>query len=649
MFRAICAGVLVCASAWAQLPKAGAGVVVAGGGGEGGGSGLSSLTGNAPIRVSGTLTDPVLDWVMLSSTSINADYTYVQADNGSIKRMNSGADRIVTLPLLTGPWSSILVNDNFGMITVNITGAEFNGKTTFTLGQQDSAWFHLSAGGVIYRGFIVAGRIQSGTGVPAATRCDAAIDAGKVYMRTDAAAPNASLYVCANTVGTTYAWELVAGGGGGGGATDLAGLNDFKATATSSTVLTIAPGQLATGNHAYLASIGGSITFSGGSGNALVYLDDTGQLVTSATTGVTQSGLTGQMTFVNVATPTFPDTSVPICTLNVTSGTYTITLCGQANRVRNSVVLAGTGLIKTTANGRQTLAVDPAVVCMTSGNCGTGGGVTSGAGPPTAASCDEAAETGAPYIDTNTGGDDWRCTRLASNGWMWLPRGISGSEGTLRIRDDFMGGAGPGTSGNLSDLNMQAVSSTAGTLAFVAGEANHYGMRRHTSATTLDANAGFGFTAGTNVTGNISTTTVPWAFRAIFRTDPTAITNAYYCLGWCGSGGVYSATHHVGLIRDSASGHSTWHFRAMNASVSTGTDTDTTVSIAAATWYDFAMWSTTAGTICYSLNGGAATCHSANIPATASALAVMAGTRSGGTGYAIDADMIEYVQYLGGR
>jgi hypothetical protein len=55
--------------------------------------------------------------------------------------------------------------------------------------------------------------IRRGSGAPASGECDAAAEVGQVYARSDAAAANATFYVCSKTGGSTYAWELLGGGG----------------------------------------------------------------------------------------------------------------------------------------------------------------------------------------------------------------------------------------------------------------------------------------------------------------------------------------------------------------------------------------------------------------------------------------------------
>src|SRR3954467_6891575 len=64
---------------------------------------------------------------------------------------------------------------------------------------------------------VTAARIQRGVGTPGSSQCAHAADVGKVYVNRTAAAAASSLYLCANTAASTYAWELAGSGGGGSG------------------------------------------------------------------------------------------------------------------------------------------------------------------------------------------------------------------------------------------------------------------------------------------------------------------------------------------------------------------------------------------------------------------------------------------------
>lgn len=609
-------------------------------GGGGGGAGLNSFTGSLPIVTGGTLTDPTVKFgYNFTSTITAATYTVVAGDCGTIKRFFNATGVAVSLPLLAYPCVILFFNDNVGPAVITASSGDINGDTTLVLQSQEGASLSLHQGVAFWRGITVTGRVQSGTASPAAARCNESTEAGQLYVRTDAAAADSSLYVCANNGVGTYAWEgPIGGAGGGGGASQFSDLTDFKATATSGSTLTIAPGLAAVGNYAYPTSIGGAITFSGGTGSAVVFLDETGTLITQAATGITQSALTGQMTFQNASTPTIPETAVPICHLAVSAGTYTITTCGEATRVRNSANKAGNGLIKTVSNGVSVFAVDPAVVCLTTGNCTSG--VSSGAGAPSGASC-TSLTVGTGYTDTNVGGDDWKCRKVASATYLWIPTASPSAATSIRYRDDLV--AGLSVSGNGSDGNLQLTQVGTGSLAFLAGEASHYGIRRYTSGTTTDNNGGAVLSGGSNLVPNLATTTGFFA-RLVLRTDPSSLTSAVYCAGFCGSTGSLS-TSLAALFFDKGAAHTTWHFRTATAGTATGTDTDTGVTVTTAQWADVSIWSLVAGTVCYSLNGGAETCHSANVPPSATSLAILSGTRSGPSAYAVDIDLLEFTMW----
>ena len=76
-----------------------------------------------------------------------------------------------------------------------------------------------------------ANRVLTGNGVPSGSTCNNAASVGKVYLRKNAAAANASFYTCDNTASMTYAWELSSGGGGGAGTVTVVGAGSLTSTA----------------------------------------------------------------------------------------------------------------------------------------------------------------------------------------------------------------------------------------------------------------------------------------------------------------------------------------------------------------------------------------------------------------------------------
>jgi hypothetical protein len=62
-------------------------------------------------------------------------------------------------------------------------------------------------------------RVQVGAGVPSSLTCASSSNVGKIYVRSDAQANNASHYSCNQTGVGVYSWELTQSSGGGGGGT----------------------------------------------------------------------------------------------------------------------------------------------------------------------------------------------------------------------------------------------------------------------------------------------------------------------------------------------------------------------------------------------------------------------------------------------
>jgi hypothetical protein len=216
-------------------------------------------------------------------------------------------------------------------------------------------------------------------------------------------------------------------------------LSDFQVAAASTqstSQLCIQPGLLAVGNNAIPAAIGGCITFSGGSGDAKIYLDEDGQLVTAAAVGISHSAVTEQMTFQSVTTPAFPDNAVPVCDLTITDGVHKIDQCGMASRVRLGVLKAGAGLTKYPENGKVVIGLDPAQVCLLGGDCNFVGSVNasraamlvlpSGAGPPPQGTC-AADRVGSQYVDSNAGGLAYTCLHAADGSYVWTAASASGA------------------------------------------------------------------------------------------------------------------------------------------------------------------------------------------------------------------------------
>jgi hypothetical protein len=434
-------------------------------------------------------------------------------------------------------------------------------------------------------------------------------------------------------------------------------LGDFKHTVTSSTRLDIASGRAGANGYTFPAPIGGFVNFTGGSGDAKVFvrLSD-GQLVTQATTGITAS-VGGQMILENVATPAFPLLgAIPICDLAVSSGTYTVDQCGLANVNRGVSLQSGSGItLSATGTGTITVAKASTVPETNTTNTWTNTNDFSAAtvymprgnGPMPLSMCDSDAEIGSEYMDMNPGGAKYRCEKILDTAgtdyYLPLPLGVP-TQGAGCIFEDFLlGNSNTASSGNNGMTNV-AMANLAGTGTFssLASETNRWGLRRIVSGTTLDNRSGmiFGVSSNVNIVPDMSATTNYYyetAFR-IVSTDTTADRVNFAGISNIGD----FASSRAGLTYDTSASHTTWHIQTVNNNNMTGTDTDTGVAPSAGTWVKLTMWSTTAGTINYSLNSAAPVTHSANAPPTGGDPAVVVGTRVGGTGKGVDIDYMKF-------
>jgi hypothetical protein len=158
-------------------PQSGKCVVNSSGGGGGGGGAGSvtsiSVTAPAEITLSGS---PVTSSGTIAMGWANAAANVVFAGPGSG-------------PAATPRFRSILKSDL---------------PSTTVSTDQDNGW----SGGHQDLSATLSLRLKGGAGAPVASDCNSASHVGRVYVRSDAAAQNASLYLCANTAAGNYAWEL---------------------------------------------------------------------------------------------------------------------------------------------------------------------------------------------------------------------------------------------------------------------------------------------------------------------------------------------------------------------------------------------------------------------------------------------------------
>lgn len=198
---------------------------------------------------------------------------------------------------------------------------------------------------------------QTGTTIPATCA------PGQMFFLSTAAA-GSNLYGC--TASNIWTLESGGSGGGGGGAAVAGQLGDFQTTRTSANTLTIGPGCTSAtpchsrfGAQAYTYNTGATVTISGGTGAAYIYISNAGVLTVghnvtaSCSTGCTaQSGVSG-----------FPADAIPLFTWTATSGAWDASGGTDQRAFLSSQVLASTtGIQITQTSGQNSIGVDTTVV-----------------------------------------------------------------------------------------------------------------------------------------------------------------------------------------------------------------------------------------------------------------------------------------------
>ena len=207
---------------------------------------------------------------------------------------------------------------------------------------------------------------------------------------------------------------------------------DFATTVTGNQV-SIAAGTASFGTHVCPNGVGaGAVTFTGGSGDALIYIDRQCQL-TTLTTPVITATYTGTMNVQAADMIAFPTGSKPIAHVTVTSGTPTLKADLRTD-FSTVPVLAGANIAVTETAGTLTIETNPATVpglgttnrWTGHNDYGAAGSLTmpTGKGPPPATNCN-AAKVGNKYVDTAIGGREYYCQRTGEVAYAWTPSGAS--------------------------------------------------------------------------------------------------------------------------------------------------------------------------------------------------------------------------------
>lgn len=155
--------------------------------------------------------------------------------NGIMVRTSSGVSTARKLVAGTGIGPITPDDGVSGDITIPVDFAAVVGtQDTSTISGNKSFTGQVDTSGASFL------KLPRASGAPS-TGCTASGDVGKVYSRSDAGAAAATLYICANTAASTYAWELLGAGGSGISlATAQAGAFGSATTGGTSTAYTLA-------------------------------------------------------------------------------------------------------------------------------------------------------------------------------------------------------------------------------------------------------------------------------------------------------------------------------------------------------------------------------------------------------------------------
>jgi len=188
--------------------------------------------------------------------------------------------------------------------------------------------------------------------------------AGQMFFLLNAPA-GANLYGCTSLNG----WTLEStSGSGGSGASMASQLGDFAVVSSSGTVLSIGancslatPCNVRFGALVYSFTGGGSVSISGGTGLAYIYMSSAGaltvghNLTANCTAGcVAQSGITS-----------FPPDAIPLFTWSATSGAWNAAGgVDQRALLSSKSIVASTGLTSVESSGKTVLTVDSTIVSL---------------------------------------------------------------------------------------------------------------------------------------------------------------------------------------------------------------------------------------------------------------------------------------------
>ena len=185
---------------------------------------------------------------------------------------------------------------------------------------------------------------------------------GEMFFKTDAAAGQ-NLYGCASA----NSWVQQAGGGSpvtGSGASSVSQLFDFQVARTASATLSVgancsasAPCNARFGNTVYSITGGSTVTLTGGTGTAYLYITPAGVLTAGHNVTLSCAGCSAQS-----GVTSFPPDSIPIASWVATSGSWEPVGSDFRTLLSGKNVTVGTGLTSQENLGLTTIAIDQASV-----------------------------------------------------------------------------------------------------------------------------------------------------------------------------------------------------------------------------------------------------------------------------------------------
>lgn len=180
---------------------------------------------------------------------------------------------------------------------------------------------------------------------------------GQMFFQTNAPAGR-NLYGCTST----NAWTQESGGNAG-----MAGqLGDFLVTRTNSSLLAIGsncsgttPCNVRFGSLTYSLVTGATVSISGGTGVAFIYVSSSGALMVGHNLAASCSvGCTAQS-----GVSAFPSDAIPLFTWTATNGSWDTAGGADQRAVLSTQVLhPGAGMLIVQSSGQTTIAPDPTVV-----------------------------------------------------------------------------------------------------------------------------------------------------------------------------------------------------------------------------------------------------------------------------------------------